>query len=878
MGDRSTGLDSSYDKQLCLIRNCDKKQKEVRMSKTLTKRMLFGIMLLVMMISPLIFGCSCSLNLFASAKLDTPQITLYEDSKCITWSPVKNAYCYYVYCNDEFVAQLDKLGDADVFVYDFTNDLIEVGDYNFKVVAISASQIFENSESSNQVSYNCLSVPVFAAPDIDMTVNSIPVGNDNIIVNINATVLSFHPNNNNAESYELYLYSNTTGLSVYPVDLSKKTNTGWYEINLLDDTYDLKNEIYAIRIGTVNGDSHIVCSDIYYINPDSYGKYTSAESIYFFDGQMHDLYIESFRELRNLVYKCFIYRIPSQEIKISRGFESLLYTCYCTDGESSVGKALASAVLDSFYYFVETRDGYSISTVLKDSSVYSIEINYDNPNFMNNKGKPEPEISLLPPYFAYDEIDWDAYYEICDHTMREDDPKYQTEEYDDFVSDKQFLYTEVESSEELFWAVENRITPVCVPNSSAERIYSIAKTVLNSIISDDMTDYEKTLSIFDWICCNTSYDYYATMPGSYNGVSVNLVPAFYLEGVFDTGYAVCDGFSKAFSLMCNMEGIKCYRITGEAVSGYDSTGKELIGGHAWNKVKLDLNPNDQKSAEYYVVDITWTELVSSKYFNSSSLVGHEVSSHEYFLVDELTIMTHIECATREKYEHFFANSRFDYYNDTTYQFDAKAYGLLNTLDTTTYDLVIDSDADLQAMLYYILTEARHSIEVVFNYNYMQSVHISKGGTRFDSYNEIIKTFLEHIRSLKFSEQYLTINNNSYSLIKYNSKGDEGCIIIIEQQIMFDGENEAGHMLNFMSHYKVYGDYELFITQDVLSKQKGDTIMERAANIFKAAGFDIKVEFLSEFDQDMNGIYEYYRFVNNSNSPQYEFRIRLSANE
>ena len=103
-----------------------------------------------------------------------------------------------------------------------------------------------------------------------------------------------------------------------------------------------------------------------------------------------------------------------------------------------------------------------------------------------------------------------------------------------------------------------------------------------------MTDYEKALSIFDWICENTSYDYYALVDGAYDN-KATLVPVYYLEGVFMTGYAVCDGFSKAYSLMCNMEGIETIRIVGEALAGYDSYNNEVYGGHAWNKIKLEDN-------------------------------------------------------------------------------------------------------------------------------------------------------------------------------------------------------------------------------------------------------------------------------------------------
>ena len=93
-------------------------------------------------------------------------------------------------------------------------------------------------------------------------------------------------------------------------------------------------------------------------------------------------------------------------------------------------------------------------------------------------------------------------------------------------SDKQFLETSVYSSEELYWAVENKVTPIPVKDSPAEDIYNLAKDTLRNIISDDMTDYEKALCIFDWICTNTVYDNYSTFPTSYGDYCNTNIPNF----------------------------------------------------------------------------------------------------------------------------------------------------------------------------------------------------------------------------------------------------------------------------------------------------------------------------------------------------------------
>ena len=61
-----------------------------------------------------------------------------------------------------------------------------------------------------------------------------------------------------------------------------------------------------------------------------------------------------------------------------------------------------------------------------------------------------------------------------------------------------------------------------------------------------------------------------------------------MEGVFDAGRAVCDGKSKAFLMMCRIEGIECVRDRGDAYDG--------SVGHAWNYIKID--------GKWYLVDST----------------------------------------------------------------------------------------------------------------------------------------------------------------------------------------------------------------------------------------------------------------------------------
>ena len=144
----------------------------------------------------------------------------------------------------------------------------------------------------------------------------------------------------------------------------------------------------------------------------------------------------------------------------------------------------------------------------------------------------------------------------------------------------------VTNSEELWWCVEQGYIPIFPKsNTKAELIYEYAKMILRDIIYDGMTDTQKALAIYEYLIYAVAYDYDAFNAGSTK--EQNNV-CYYLEGVFEYGRAVCDGKSKAYLLLCAMEGIECVRDYGSALDGG--------AGHAWNYVKLD--------GVWYLVDTT----------------------------------------------------------------------------------------------------------------------------------------------------------------------------------------------------------------------------------------------------------------------------------
>lgn len=177
-----------------------------------------------------------------------------------------------------------------------------------------------------------------------------------------------------------------------------------------------------------------------------------------------------------------------------------------------------------------------------------------------------------------------------------------------FAIDEIEQTVEVSSSSELFDAVANGFRPICKVGSMAEKIYGEARKVLTTYLTDTATDLEKVKFIYDWIIWEVTYDYAATEINSTDVNEAMRYSAYHLEGVFsiegtifENQIAVCDGRSKAYLLMCAIEGIPCIRVAGTC---YDSKTGKNAGGHAWNKVYLKTSEKDEKGA-WYVVDTTW---------------------------------------------------------------------------------------------------------------------------------------------------------------------------------------------------------------------------------------------------------------------------------
>lgn len=225
---------------------------------------------------------------------------------------------------------------------------------------------------------------------------------------------------------------------------------------------------------------------------------------------------------------------------------------------------------------------------------------------------------------------------------------------------------DVATTQQLWYAAEHNYRVNPLPNSPAEKYYKKCKEVLSNIITTDMTYYQKTQAIYDYIEHNATYDYNALDQAERNPVRdpVNFPDAycaqqkcFFIEGFFDQHTVVCDGYSKIFTLLGKMAGINIVRGSGSSDTRYVT--KE-VAGHAYCFVEYE--------GTWYLACPTWGQNNFKANFNFNThnyfMVGHDnIYPYKSTMWGELNI-TDIESQNLQSFE-----NRFTTHNNQT--FDAR---------------------------------------------------------------------------------------------------------------------------------------------------------------------------------------------------------------
>lgn len=146
---------------------------------------------------------------------------------------------------------------------------------------------------------------------------------------------------------------------------------------------------------------------------------------------------------------------------------------------------------------------------------------------------------------------------------------------------------------------------VSIPDdkSEAKALYDAVEEFNSNYITSDMTAYDKELAIHDFLVDTVTY-------GNQTVIIDNEHEAY---GALIEHSAVCEGYAKAFQLLCTVNGIECKYITGETDEA-----------HGWNLVNLN--------GVWYHVDVTWDDPVDTSGTGENTFDGYV--SHAYFNVSD----------------------------------------------------------------------------------------------------------------------------------------------------------------------------------------------------------------------------------------------------
>ena len=164
-----------------------------------------------------------------------------------------------------------------------------------------------------------------------------------------------------------------------------------------------------------------------------------------------------------------------------------------------------------------------------------------------------------------------------------------------------------------------------------------AYALVDSIIDDGMSDYEKVLAINENFRMNASYDYDSTATGN---VAEEVWTEQFIDshtpyGILCENYGVCESYSEAFVLVARIAGL-------DAVC---EVGTLYGGGHEWNRVKvdgswcvLDITNNDVDIFSNALFNVTDEQIKGILVPNDSALIHSDYyaatdPTKEYYYVN-----------------------------------------------------------------------------------------------------------------------------------------------------------------------------------------------------------------------------------------------------
>jgi len=274
---------------------------------------------------------------------------------------------------------------------------------------------------------------------------------------------------------------------------------------------------------------------------------------------------------------------------------------------------------EDVYAYILTNFVYRSEMVMQEVNEYKVE--YDFAYIQNIEDfKPKNKKELLDVIYTIVNNGWDSYtfmcdmsYENCISDMRQLlNENYELANINDFVHPYN-SYSQIYIRVDSFGFIKVELDKLY---TDEEIQYMDAKVdqIYNSIITDNMTLYEKIKVIHDYIINNTKYleeterDIYGELlfPLSSNKA----------YGLLANNVANCAGYTDTMAIFLHKLGVKNYKIS-NIIKPIDYSKTY----HVWNLIYID--------GSWKHLDLTWDDPVM--------ISGKDVLSYDYFLVTSSTL-------------------------------------------------------------------------------------------------------------------------------------------------------------------------------------------------------------------------------------------------
>ena len=132
----------------------------------------------------------------------------------------------------------------------------------------------------------------------------------------------------------------------------------------------------------------------------------------------------------------------------------------------------------------------------------------------------------------------------------------------------------------------------------------------------DGTEYEKIVYLNDWLTMHNRYNTQLGIVQLDDLPEIVFSPLSALGSLTGADGPVCEGYARAFKILCDQKSIPCVLAPGVAKNTSLSKGED----HLWNEVGMD-------DGKWYAVDVTWNDPVTP----STEMVSG-VESHDWLLL------------------------------------------------------------------------------------------------------------------------------------------------------------------------------------------------------------------------------------------------------